>query len=140
MGTPIPPNEPANNCAQCWGPGKAFGDFPTPRFMSVELTKFLPGEFWLPEYELLLLTTHDLVQLGPPCQWQVVAPPFQWFLNYAPGFTFFMVAHTPTGKLAFFEPNAPDCAIDFPSSLVAPNNRIAYGGFANITWNPEDLD
>ncbi|GAH49023.1 unnamed protein product, partial [marine sediment metagenome] len=62
MGTPLPPNLPDTLCANCWGPGKVFGDVPTPRVVNAALTKFIPGEHWDPDHDQLLLTTHLLEQ------------------------------------------------------------------------------
>ncbi len=139
MGTPLPKNEPRDDCTICWGPGKPFGDSPTPRFIAAQFTQFLPGQLWLPEYDILLLTTRDLEPIDAPCQWQIIAAGFQWFLNFTPDFTFFMIIHIASGKRAFWQPNAPLCALDIQNSDTQPFDRITYGGFINLTWNPEDI-
>jgi len=36
MGDPVGDNyTPGNPCNRCWGPGKAFGDVPTPKYVSI---------------------------------------------------------------------------------------------------------
>lgn len=139
MGTPIDKNEPANLCSVCWGDGKKFGPGPAPRFVTVQLSNFIPGSLWTPDYDQFLLTPYHLIQLPSPCQWQLYAPPFQWFLNYAPGFTFFIVVHIASGLFAFRNTNAPECATDIPSALTHGLDRIAYGGTCHVSWNPEYL-
>lgn len=140
MGTPLPPNLPANDCTSCWGVGKPFGDTPTPKVIEVRLTRLLPGEFWNPVDEQLLLTTHYLEQHAFPCVWSIVSGPFDWTLNFNDQFTLLEVKHTASNKLVFIDDEPPACEVDFPSRLTVPTNNFAWNGFANITWNPEDLE
>lgn len=35
MGEDPEPYEPGDGCDICWGPGKAFGDYPTPRYVNI---------------------------------------------------------------------------------------------------------
>ncbi|GAI03414.1 unnamed protein product, partial [marine sediment metagenome] len=39
MGEPVGPEYTVGiPCPQCWGPGKPFGDVPTPKFVSITFT------------------------------------------------------------------------------------------------------
>lgn len=139
MGTPSPKNEPGNLCEWCWGLGKMFGDTPTPRFISVALTKMLPGEFWNPEHEQLLLTTHDLEQTGFSCVWEISDGLYRWGLNYTQVNTFFEVHRISDNKEVFVDDYPDPCLTDIPSALSVPDDHVAFGGFANFYWNVEDL-
>jgi len=33
-----------------------------------------------------------------------------------------------------------ECVVDIENHITSPNNVFAYNGFANITWNPGDLE
>lgn len=40
MGDPIEEYEPGNMCVNCWGTGKSFGDYPTPKRIYIEGSGF----------------------------------------------------------------------------------------------------
>lgn len=54
MGTPILPPPPppivppGDDCAICWGPGKPFGELPTPNEIIVTVTGVEKGPGWIP--------------------------------------------------------------------------------------------
>lgn len=140
MGTPLPPNEPANNCQFCWGVGKPFGDNPTPRVIEARLTRLIPGEFWTDDDDQLLLTTHYLEQRVAPCEWFITDGTFRWSLNYNIQFTSFEVARIADNKIVFVDDQPAPCLVDIPNANIAPAGVVAWNGFANFTWNPEDID
>jgi len=139
MGTPLPPNETANPCALCWGPGKAFGDGPTPKVINVALTRLLPGEHWNPDHEQLLLTTHQLEQQVGPCFWRIDDGTFTWTFEFTWIETQCEVRRKSDNKPVFVGDFPPPCMTDLGSSLLQPLGNVAYNGFANAYWNPEDL-
>ncbi|GAH87122.1 unnamed protein product [marine sediment metagenome] len=139
MGTPLPPNERGDLCNVCWGPGKPFGDTPTPHVIIARLTSLLPGEFWDAPAEQLLLVSHYLEQKVAPCEWSINDGSFVWDLNYNVQHTDFDVWRISDHELVFRTPLFFPCAIDLPNSLVDPAGNVAYNGFVNFTWDPEDL-
>ena len=140
MGTPLPPNEPGNPCTVCWGVGKPFGEAPTPKTLEVRLTSLLPGELWEEELEQLLLTTHYLEQTLSPCFWKIKDGEFTWSLSFDAGATIIQVIRTLQTGTVFASEVYEECVVDIENHITSPNNVFAYNGFANITWNPEDLE
>lgn len=139
MGTPLPPNEPAEPCTSCWGIGKTFGDTETPQVLQVRLTRLLQGEFGSSESEQLLLTTHWLERVQAFCTWEIIASGFLWRLVYSLQFTNLIVERISDGKRAFQDTFPPTCQLDLENDLQDGDDRIAFGGFANITWDLEGL-
>ncbi len=139
MGTPLPPNEAANLCTACFGPATAFGDTPTPRVVIARLTRLLPGEFWTDDDDQLLLISHYLEQTLAPCIFRINDGKFLWTLQWFAGFTEFRVIRLSDNRSVFFAASAPGCALDITSEITLPANVVAFNGFANLTWNPEDL-
>lgn len=139
MGTPLPPNEPGNNCDVCWGPGKLFGDGPTPTIIQLRLTSLLPGEF---EHEAdfdNLLVTHWLVQRGLPCVFTIFDGPLEWTVGWNPANTTVSVTNVNTLRQVFFNSTDAKCLVDLPNKIIVPAAHIAYNGFANVTWDLEGL-
>jgi len=116
MGTPLQPNEPGNDCINCFGVGKTFGDVVTPTIVQVRLTSLLPGEFYTEPAEQL-----------------------PWTLSGPPPRTILFVMEIAPARPAFDQQFAPLCALDIESGLSWPAGTIMYGGFANITWDLEGL-
>lgn len=139
MGTELPPNEPGPVCSICWGPGKPFGPGPTPRVVQMRLTRLLPGEHWDPDLDQLLLTTHWLEPDFLACAWFLDDGIFDWSYQLLPDRTGASVTRRSNSKQAFQYASPPICQVDFPNNITDPTDVIAYHGFANITWNPEDL-
>lgn len=140
MGTPLPPNLPANDCLACWGAGKPFGVLPSPHVIEARLTRLLPGAFWVDTDELLLLTTHYLEQTAAPCIYRIDDHTFTWILQWFPGFTEFSVLRNGDGRSVFFHDLDQPCESDLDNQILNPAGVVAWNGFANFTWNPEDLD
>ncbi len=139
MGTPLPPNEIANPCTACFGPAKAFGDVPTPLVVMARLTRLLPGDFWVAADEQLLLTTHYLEQTAAPCIFRINDQTFVWILQWFAGFTEFQVIRNSDSKYVFFHDDDQGCGLDLNNEIIIPDNAVAWNGFANFTWNQEDL-
>lgn len=135
MGTPLASNEPANLCTTCWGPGKPFGEGPSPKVVEVRLTSLLPGEFHTTELEQLILTTHWLEQVINPCIYHINAGGLTWSLGWFSPFTTLSVIESATAHPVFDNQFAPLCSVDFGSTLFHALGTIMFGGFANITWS-----
>lgn len=140
MGTPLPPNEPGNLCAICWGAGKPLGDSPTPTVIQARLTSLLPGFAWNPDDEQLLWTTHYLTQRGNACEFRIQDGTFEWFLFFGPTNTHFSVTRNADGFLVFFHGTDQPCELDLDNELTLFTDGIAHNGFANLTWDLEGLE
>ena len=139
MGTPLQPNAPGNLCDVCWGPDEAFGPAPTPSIIQLRLTRVLPGEH-ADEVDFdSLLRTHCLVQRGLPCVFSIFDGPLEWTVGWNPGNTTVSVTSTSTIRGVFFNSTPTECLLDLPNLITGPTGVIAYGGFANITWDLEGL-
>ncbi|KKL95120.1 hypothetical protein LCGC14_1857800 [marine sediment metagenome] len=139
MGTPLPPNQSGNDCTVCWGTGKPFGDGPTPTVIQLRLTSLLPGEFEdLADFQNLLVT-HWLTQQVDPCRFEITDRGFLWFVEWAPTATLVAVRDLSSLRFVFVATLPAICQVDMPSDIAGPAGNIAWNGFANITWNPEDL-
>lgn len=139
MGTALPPNEDGNLCDICWGLGKAFGETPTPKVIQLRLTSLLPGDYWEPEYEQILLATHYLEQTIYPCLWEIRDAVFLWSVHFRDIGTAIDVDRRSDSRPAFKTFFGPVCGLDHESNLVGPALNVAWNGFANITWDTEGL-
>jgi len=139
MGTPLPPNEPGNPCTVCWGVGKSFGDGPTPKVIELRLTSLLPGEYADEADFDNLLVTHWLEQTGLPCVYNIIDGMLSWSVNWNPTNTYISVYNFGTLRTVFHNLTVEKCLLDLPNQNTGPDDNIAWNGFANITWNPEDL-
>lgn len=139
MGTPLPPNEPGNPCNLCWGVGKEFGNYSTPRFITMILEGILPGDDWDPDHEQLLLTPHLLDQVITPCDWDIDDGIFRWQYGFTVAGTSCYVTRKSDSRTVFLADTGVDCQIRVPNQLITGWNVIAYNGFANFSWNQGDL-
>lgn len=139
MGTPLPPNEPGNDCNNCFGPGKTFGDVTTPHVIQLRLTSLLPGQHYTPEWEQFLLTTHYLEQSVDPCQYRIDSNDFRFDVIWGVFNSAVQVVYLPRAWQVFDAPAAELCVIDVPNNLQTAPGTIMYAGFANITWDLEGL-
>ncbi len=139
MGTPLPPNEPGNDCLVCWGPAKDFGDGATPTVIQLRLTSLLPGEFADQADFDNLLVTHWLQQTGLPCLYNIIDGNISWNVNWNPTNTNISVFNINTVRPVFNNLTFTKCQLDLPNQLTGPTGTIAFGGFANITWDLEGL-
>lgn len=140
MGTPLPPNSSGFRCPICWGSGKTFGFTETPRVMQMRLTALNPGEHSNSEIEQNLLVTHYLIQQADPCRWEIIDGTFLWFLEWAPTATLVAVRALISLRFAFAAIVPTICQLDVASDIISPVGSIAWGGFANFTWDLEGLD
>lgn len=139
MGTPLPPNEPGDDCINCWGPNKPFGDGPTPLTITVTLEDLEPGTFWIPSQEQLLLTPHLLQQIPVSCSWSINDGTFVFLLQYLPTRTILDVFNLNPFSPAFVARPPTPCLQELDNDNTAPSGIYAFSGFAAITWNLEGL-
>lgn len=139
MGTPLPPNEPGNDCTRCWGPTKTFGLGPTPSVLQLRFTNLQPGQFWVPAAEQSLLAPHYCIQTIFPCQWDENFPP--WFTRVAYGAvaTQIFLRYQPTNRFAFQTIIAPQCTLSELNEIKAFPAVFAFDGQVDITWDLEGL-
>lgn len=135
MGTPLPANEPGDNCFVCWGVDKEFGNTTTPRIITVQLSGLLPGAFWRPADQQLLLTPHSLIQGPGACRFQVTDAEFSWTLFYLFDRTIFTILRLFDTRSAFLHESIQKCRTSLPNDHTAPLNVIAYNGTASISWS-----
>jgi len=140
MGTPLPPNEPGNLCSYCWGPGKEFGETPTPRVLICQLFDLQPAEHWDPTLEQYLWTEHYLLQTADPCVFNISDGKFAWTFYFTPTATAAVVKHIVTDSDAFRASIAIECQLSFASDIIQPIFEYAMFGSILARWNPEDLE
>ena len=140
MGTPLPPNEPGDDCTRCWGPIKTFGPGPTPKILQLRFTNLEPGQFWVPAAEQSLLAPHYCIQTIFPCQWDQHAP--TWFARVAYGdvATRILLEYRPTNRVAFDAIVPPTCTLSELNRLTAFPAVFAFNGKVEITWDLEGLE
>lgn len=140
MGTPLPPNQPANHCIVCWGVAKPFGLPPTPRVVKVKLSGLLPGQY-ADEADLDNLNcTHLLEQTHVPCLYNILDRIMSWNVNWNPANTTIGIFNFATVHAAFTSSIDEKCLLDMPNQLDGPDGNIAYAGTATITWDMEGLN
>lgn len=140
IGTLLTKNEPGNDCGICFGPGKTFGDVVTPYVIQLRLTRLLPGEH---EGEVDfddLLRTRYLEQTNWPCVFSLIDGTVSWQVDWSPVNTSIVVGNIITMRTVFVALGGPLCSVDLPNDNIAPAGKIAYGGFANVTWDLEGLE
>jgi len=140
MGTPLPPNEPGEDCTVCWGTDKTFGPGHTPKYLWLRITELTPGAFWNPALEAELLLPHLLVQTEAPCGYGLMTPNISYSWGFAYGRTYVLVADISTGR-SFLSNNPDDeCATSVRDWWTEGSQVAAYGGLGTISWNPEYLE
>lgn len=139
MGTPLPPNEPADPCTVCWGPGKSFGSGVTPKVIQLRLIDLLPGEHYTAAFEQFLLIPHYLEQLYAPCFYTIDANGFRLDVLFHLFTTHVLVSNTLEGWGVFFNTTAPPCSLHVENNYDSPADKVMYGGYANITWSLKGL-
>jgi len=140
MGTPLPPNEPGADVNLCWGPTKPFGPGPTPHVIKLRLTRLLQGEYGSDAVEQNMLMTHLLEQTVNPMKFEIYDGRFYWWVEWHPSATLVAVRDTISLRFCFVATVPAICQVDMPSDSIHWAGSIMYGGFANITWDPEGLE
>lgn len=135
MGTPLPPNEPGNNCPNCWGPAKPFGDGNTPKVLTVQLFDLAQGINWIPALQKLLLTPHLLIQGPLPCNYGVEDAEFAWSWVWTPTRTAAEVLHLETDSRAFLASVGTLCSTAFDNDNIQPIGNYAFNGSIETTWS-----
>lgn len=139
MGTPLPPNLPANPCGTCFGLGKTFGDAPTPRVLILQFSGFTPDQAWDPATEQILLTPQYLIQQTDPCTYQINAGGILFFFQWRTLTTLCSIEQTP-GVIEYFRGDVSDlCELLVQNELLTGINVATIGGVVTVGWNPEDL-
>lgn len=139
MGTPLPPNEPGQPCALCFGAGQPFGAGDTPKFITLSLEALVPGQFWIPEDEQLLLTPHLLSQTGIACSWSLEDRAYQWFVLWRAVGNLILVRQIATFQSVFSSFDDDPCLLEYSNDNDESFGNVAFGGKSLITWNPEGL-
>jgi len=134
MGTdPDDPYPPGTDCTRCWGVGKPFGDFPTPKFIKVTFTgvQQCPG----PPFGSLPNGEHILTQIPGTCTWTDGSSS----VGYGVGFV--DVTNTDlAGPWIMFEGTGINCGTSVLNGLNlgtcgVPN--LGRDGSAVIAWGEE---
>lgn len=140
MGTPLPPNEPANFCPVCWGVGKTFGLPPTPKVIRVKLSGLQPGEFAHQADFDNLNAEHLLEQTLVPCLYNIIDRQMSWSVNWNPANTTIGVFNFLTVRGAFNSSINTKCLLEMDNQIPGFLGSIAFDGSAVITWDLEGLD
>ncbi len=140
MGTPLTPNESALLCTACFGPGKPFGDGPSPLVVQARFTSFIDGAEAETDQDQLLYTTHYLEQTIAPCIYRINDGHSTWILQWFGGFTEFSIQRNSDGKYSFWHELDQGCGVDLDNELVSPGGNAAYNGSINLTWDLEGID
>ncbi len=103
MGDPVgDPYVVGNPCTLCWGPGKAFGDVPTPKYVSITFSG-LPPPFDI--------ANHKWIGQQDPlnaCLWDFEDAIFLGTYYFAFGVTGVYIAFKP-GLFPFLDIAGPEC-------------------------------
>lgn len=140
MGTPLPPNEPGQPCALCFGIGQPFGDAVTPKFISLNLFDIQPGQFWRDADESLLLGPPFLIQTMIPCEWFGSDGTFQWFVLWRAVGNLIFVKDLVSGADVFSTFGDSPCLLEYGNDITTPTNKYGFDGNAKITWSVEGLE
>lgn len=132
MGTRLPERPDGNPSMFCWGPGKAFGDITTPRYIYAQLSGLQPGDGWRDDKEQLLLTRHRLVQKINPLQWGIFDGYFTWLVDFDETFTFVDVRSSSPILLVIIRQIDIPCQTTIESSITAPQFVYAFDGQIDI--------
>ena len=139
MGTPLPPNEPGDDCTRCFGIGKKFGDGPTPKFITLTITELTPGDNWNPDLENEILIPHILEQTVYPCFYTLQTPNMNYSWGFAGTYTYVFVEDRETASSYLSRTDYTRCLKELRDEYTSPTMVGAYGGLGVIDWNPEDL-
>ncbi|GAI03417.1 unnamed protein product [marine sediment metagenome] len=103
MGEPVGPEYTVGiPCPQCWGPGKPFGDVPTPKFVSITFTGLVG--IWAPANHKWIGQQDPLM----PCLWDFEDATFVGTYYFVPGITGVYLAFKP-GLFPFIDFFGGDC-------------------------------
>jgi len=139
MGTPLPPNEPGDDCTTCFGSGKTFGDVVTPKFVWIQLFDYSPGPLWSDGDDAFLSIPHLLPQKYAPCRWESFDGNIllQWqFTSYSTAAIMNRV--DPYGYYGIFG-YFGKCLNELVDVTGSQPNSIAFGGTLKMWWDTEGL-
>lgn len=139
MGTPLPPNEPNPQCTACFGPGKIFGDAPSPRFLILQFQGFIPDQAWDPDNEIVLLAPQHLLQQINPCIYQLQVGPLLFYWRWFTYSTMCSIEDT-VAAVEYFRGDVTDpCELIVENELTTGIGVGSLGGIVTVGWNPEDI-
>jgi len=135
VGTPLPANPEGVASANCWGPGKPFGDYGTPQIVTLHFTDWIEANLFQESYRKELDTPKQLYQTVDPLIWIAESSLWKWELRYLEFTTYAVLLLKPIPILAFRSIAAPLCAEKISNTLNTPEVVIATGGFMRITFS-----
>lgn len=138
MGTPIPvpdpptPVPPGELCENCWGPGKEFGDIPTPSSLTCIIDGVVKGPLWVPADGEPPNDTYELPQDPEQfaCIFEILGA-----INLSVQFsrTTTQVEGSITGRFGFFQGQSNAECVTVVRSII---NQHFTGGTATIILPP----
>lgn len=137
MGTPLPPNPPDDGCAICFGVGRAFGDLPTPKYITVEVVGLQPDDAWDQDDELTLLAPQDLMQTDDPCIYELTVGGLHWYWRWGTSISLFSCEGVLGGKVYFRGDVSDTCVVSIPNENITGTGKAAIGGVANMSFVTE---
>jgi hypothetical protein len=130
VGTPIDKTPVGNDCINCWGLGKTFGDVSTPGILTVTLSGILTGDLWGPSFPESPNGSFELCQILP-CTWQYNVSPYLITVVFGSDFTQ-VSAVVESLYIGFTSLNNPACVLEVDNELDSPIGTEYYGGNAVI--------
>ncbi len=91
MGEPVEEYEEGNDCIRCWGVGKSFGDYPTPKRLYVTGSGFVGGCAVLNDTFIVKQTNLF------PCKYELLGPPVDIVINFGATNTSFAISVSGVG-------------------------------------------
>ena len=139
MGTPLLPNEPGEKCDRCWGVDQPFDGADTPKFIWLTFTGFTPGEFWVPDHEIVLLNPQLLVQTDRACKYELHNSGVDFVVYFYAAETWCEISHTHNIQLYFEDWHPPKCSLELQNMQTGWAGTAAYGGEVKLSWSMEGL-
>lgn len=138
MGNKPDPYEPGEDCTNCWGEGKEWGDYPTPKKVTVTFSGIDNHELLPPFPNGVPFTCEQSVE--SPCIWigefpEMTPDGFTLFVQYgigAPNNSQLVAFGGVIGTPYFEDTNNVNCAVHFNNEKLLP--PLPYGnGTGHVT-------
>ena len=139
MGTPLPPNEIGVSCPNCFGPGKIWDGDPTPKFVYMKFYGWAPGWLFEAKDEQMLLATQLLQQTSDPCEYHLTGNEVEFYFRFELTYSMALIQETIYGHGYFFGRSENPCELVIANEIIEYGGGAAFGGWAMVSWNPEDL-
>lgn len=130
MGTPIPWPVEGVECPHCWGEGKPFYSYASPKFIQVTVTGMKRGSLWVPANGEPPNGLWELQQ-DDPCEWLSHYSPWTFNLWYDLDSTVLAIHHLLYLNV-FYGVNGP-CSLEVTNEF-GWWSQIWEGGTAAWTW------